>query len=59
MFKIYDTMYWVSGLAFGLSIGAFIACPYWKIAVPVMLFISLFCGRTAFVNKKNEKNENR
>ena len=55
MFKIHEILYWISGLAFGLAIGAYIACPYWKVAVPVMLFISIATGRIGYTKKKEKK----
>lgn len=52
MFKIYRILYWVSGLLFGLMIGAFIACPYWKIVVPLMLLLSFFTAREGYKQEK-------
>lgn len=52
--KIFVVLIWASGLTFGLAIGAFIACPYWKFAVPAMLFISVAAGKAAYDNIKSK-----
>jgi len=53
MFKIYEILYWISGLSLGLSVCAYFACPLWKIAVPLMIFISIATGRAGYTKKKD------
>ena len=47
-------LFWSSGLAFGLAICALLACPYWKVAVPLMLFIS---GAAVYAAQSKMKSE--
>ena len=48
-------LFWASGLCFGLMIGAYIACPYWKIAVPVMFLLSLAAARIGVEREKRRE----
>ena len=55
MFKPHYILFWASGLCFGLMIGAYIACPYWKVAVPVMLLLTFAAARVGFEQKKKRE----
>jgi len=52
MLKSYNILFWTSGLALGLMVCAIFSCPHWKLAAPVMLFLSVVIGRTGFKKKK-------
>jgi membrane glycosyltransferase len=56
MLKLHIILFWVSGLAFGLMVCAYFSCPHWKLAMPVMLLISVVVGRIGFNKKKELEN---
>ncbi|MBZ9627933.1 hypothetical protein LB456_09205 [Psychroflexus sp. CAK57W] len=55
MKKQHIILFWASGLFLGLMVCAYFACPLWKVAVPVMLFLSIATGVTGYNQLKKPK----
>ena len=55
MIKPHYVLFWASGLSFGVAIGAYIACPVWYIAVPLMLLLTVVFIRIGFAQKKKQE----